>query len=166
MKNSLSRMLCAVLLAVCSMNPNRTLAAEDKGVDQKSRCAVCGMFVAKYPEWVCRVTMSDGSVHYFDGVKDMMAFTFAPQKYGATAGATPSGYVVKDYYTLAALDGKLAFYVVGSDTMGPMGMELIPFDSKEAAEAFSKDHHGKSIVPFASITAEMVESMRTGQTMK
>lgn len=167
MKIFWSRMLFALLFAACVTSTSPAVAASDKeGLDQKTRCAVCGMFVAKFPEWVCRITMSDGSSQYFDGGKDMMAFSFAPQKYGAAAGATPAEYLVKDYYTLAPVDGKQAFYVIGSDTTGPMGTEFIPFATKEAAEAFSRDHHGKNILPFALITAEMVESMRTGQTMK
>lgn len=96
----------------------------------------------------------------------MMAFSFSPNKYGAEAGTAPSNYLVKDYYTLAPVDGKKAFYVIGSDTTGPMGTEFIPFAAKEAAEAFSKDHHGKKILSFTMITPDLVESMRSGQTMK
>lgn len=157
--------LLFILLFTASLTGN-AFATEDKALDKTTRCAVCGMFVAKYPEWVCQITMSDGSSNYFDGVKDMMAFSFAPQKFGAEAGTTPSDYLVKDYYTLAPVDGKKAFYVVGSDTTGPMGTEFIPFATKEAAEAFSKDHHGKKILSFSMITTDMVESMRSGQTMK
>ena len=34
-------------------------------------CPVCGMFVAKYPEWIAAVVFKDGHAHYFDGAKDM-----------------------------------------------------------------------------------------------
>lgn len=164
MKTLLNQMSFALLLAVCLAA--NAFAVDDMVLDKTTRCAVCGMFVAKYPEWVCQITLSDGSAKHFDGVKDMMAFSFAPQKFGAEAGTTPSEYLVKDYYTLAPVDGKKALYVVGSDTTGPMGTEFIPFATKEAAEAFNKDHHGKKILPFSMITAELVDSMRSGQTMK
>ncbi|MBA3015357.1 MAG: nitrous oxide reductase accessory protein NosL [Proteobacteria bacterium] len=164
MKTSLPRIMLTLLLSVCAID--LAFAIDIKGLDKGTRCSVCGMFVAKYPEWVCQIIMSDGSSKYFDGVKDMMAFSFSPQKYGADAGTTPNEYLVKDYYTLTSVDGKKAFFVVGSDTTGPMGSEFIPFATKEAAEAFSKDHQGKKILPFTEITADLVESMRSGQTMK
>ena len=155
----------AIVVLITALTPTKGWTAE-KAVDKDTRCSVCGMFVAKYPNWLATLTMSDGEVKYFDGVKDMMAFYFAPQKYGAKQGATVQTIAVNDYYTLSAADAKSAFYVVGSDVTGPMGHEFIPFASKEAAEAFSKDHQGKDILTFEAITAERVESMRSGQRMK
>jgi hypothetical protein len=35
----------------------------------KDKCPVCGMFVAKYPDWVAALVFSDGSTVFFDGVK-------------------------------------------------------------------------------------------------
>lgn len=135
-------------------------------VSEKSRCAVCGMFVAKYPEWLTELQMSGGQVVNFDGVKDMMAYYFSPQKFGAEDGTTAIKVSVKDYYTQIWIDGKTAFYVAGGDVYGPMGHELIPFSSQEAAESFLKDHHGKKIYGFSEIGAELIESMRKGHKMK
>lgn len=164
MKNTLCRLVVAAVLGLAAL-PGNVLAAE-KAVGKEARCAVCGMFVAKYPNWVVSLTMSDGETKYFDGVKDMMVFYFAPQKYGAKAGATILATTVTDYYTLSPVEAKKAFYVVGSDITGPMGHEFIPFATKAAAEAFSKDHQGKDILAFEAITSEQVESMRAGQRMK
>ena len=36
-----------------------------------STCPVCGMFVAKYPQWVATVVWRDGTAAHFDGAKDM-----------------------------------------------------------------------------------------------
>ena len=163
MKNLFCSITMVVLITVLTPTSGWTAA---KTVDKDTRCSVCGMFVAKYPNWLATLTLSDGEIKYFDGVKDMMAFYFAPQKYGAKPGATVKTVGVNDYYTLSAVDAKSAFYVVGSDVTGPMGHEFIPFASKEAAEGFSKDHQGKSVLTFEAITAELVESMRSGQRMK
>lgn len=155
----------SLVLSLLIALPTSGLTAE-KTVDKDTRCAVCGMFVAKYPNWVVSLTMADGETKYFDGVKDMMVFYFSPQKYGAKAGDTITAITATDYYTLKPVDAKKAFYVVGSDINGPMGHEFIPFADKSAAEAFSKDHQGKGVVTFEAITAEQVETMRSGQRMK
>ncbi|MEE4134737.1 MAG: nitrous oxide reductase accessory protein NosL, partial [Desulforhopalus sp.] len=62
--------------------------------------------------------------------------------------------------------GRHAFYVVGSDILGPMGHELIPFAERAAAENFLADHHGREIVPFVDISREMVDSLRQGSQMR
>ena len=136
-------------------------------VPDNVRCPVCGMFVSKYPNWLARMHYdSPDKTEFFDGVKDMMAFYFTPQKYGGVSREAIRGIYVKDYYSLKWLAAKEAFYVIGSDVYGPMGHELIPFGSREAAESFSRDHHGKNILAFDEITPDLIESLRMSQKMR
>lgn len=135
-------------------------ASEIQMPGKKERCPVCGMFVAKYPTWLAQVKTSDGKTYFFDGVKDMLAFYFEPEKYGGNPPV--EDIFVTDYYAQKWVDGRKALYVIGSDTTGPMGHEFIPFDSLAAAESFKSDHHGKDILAFDQITLELVNQMRTG----
>lgn len=147
-------------------NDSNNVKSSYDSIGPKTRCPVCGMFVAKYPNWLTRVHLSDGSEEIFDGVKDMMVYYFAPQSYGAGEGKTISQILVKDYYNQQWIDATLAVYVKGSDVFGPMGHELIAFEKKAAAENFFKDHNGKTIISFDEITMEMIEMMRKGHKMK
>jgi nitrous oxide reductase accessory protein NosL len=118
------------------------------------KCPVCGMFVAKYPDWLAAVVLDDGAVAYFDGVKDMMKFVLDPKKYSPRNKAADIRAVfVTDYYTLSPVDGRRAFYVIGSDVYGPMGKELIPFAGEAEAREFLKDHKGRAILVFGEIGA-------------
>ena len=135
-------------------------------VSKDDRCTVCGMFVAKYSTWITQIHHKDGTVKFFDGVKDMMVYYFNPEKYGTESKKYFTEIWVKDYYSLTWLDARKAFYVTGSDVKGPMGEEFIPFSSNGAAETFMKDHHGQKILKFDEITSLQVESMRHGQMMK
>ena len=137
-----------------------------EGVNKESRCPVCGMFVAKYPQWLTQVNMSDGSAEVFDGVKDMMAYYFSPQQFGAAKGITAGDVYVRAYYSQEWIDAQKAIFVLGSDVYGPMGHELIPFTSQAGAESFFKDHHGSKIFSFSEITPELVEALRKGHKMK
>ena len=136
-------------------------AAPQEKIDPSARCPVCGMFVAKYPNWITQIRHADGSVKVFDGVKDLMAYYFDSKKYGGEGQETIHEIWVRDYYTLQWLDGRKAFYVTDSDVYGPMGREFIPFDTQKAAESFLKDHHGKKVVTFEEITPELVNSMHS-----
>jgi len=141
-------------------------AASDAVSDQ-TRCTVCGMFVAKYFNWLAQIQYADpAQTKFFDGPKDMLVFYFHPELYEGPAQETITDMFVKDYYTLNWLSARDAFYVSGSDVYGPMGHELIPFATREAAESFRKDHHGKEILTFTEITPELIESLRQGQKMR
>lgn len=140
--------------------------SSDNTPGTKQRCPVCGMFVAKYPQWLATLTVQNGRQLYFDGVKDMMAYFLAPEDFGAAAGETVSKVEVKDYYSQKWIDGKKAWFVSGSDVLGPMGHELVPFASEAAAQNFLQDHHGREILSFLSIKSERITAMRQGHKMK
>ncbi len=153
--------LVCVLLSTIPVN-----AAPVDSVDSKERCVVCGMFVAKYTNWITQIHLENGNVLHFDGVKDMMVYVFDQKRYTPKQDAKITEIWVKDYYGLKWLAGRDAFFVIGSDVHGPMGHEFVPFSSQKAAENFIKDHQGKKIVKFNEITSPLVESMRMGQKMK
>jgi nitrous oxide reductase accessory protein NosL len=126
----------------------------------KDKCPVCGMFVAKYPDWVGRAELSDGTRLVFDGAKDLFKFVLEPGKWlpGRTR-ADVKAATVTDYYALAPVDARAASYVLGSDVFGPMGRELVPFARRADAEEFLRDHHGTRILAFDEVTAELVRGL-------
>jgi copper chaperone NosL len=111
------------------------------------KCAVCGMFAAKYPGWIAEVIYKEGSVVFFDGPKDLFTYYFNIKKYTLQKSREEIAAIyVTSYYTGAFINAATAFYVIGSDVMGPMGWEMIPFPSEAEAREFMKDHKGgKSI---------------------
>lgn len=138
------------------------LAGEKKPIrpSQKDKCPVCGMFVAKYPDWIAEIIFKDGSYNVFDGAKDMFKYYFDMGKYNASKKQSDIDYIyVTDYYTLTFIDGHKAYYVIGSDVYGPMGRELIPFEKEADVREFMKDHKGKKILMFKDITAEILKTL-------
>jgi len=127
----------------------------------KDKCPVCGMFVAPYPNWVGQIVFKDGGRSYFDGPKDLFTYYFAPEKYGsARKRADIVDIHVTDYYSVSAIDGRKAFYVIGSDVRGPMGKELVPFAKKADADGFLKDHHGRKGLSFDEITQATLNNLK------
>jgi len=119
-------------------------------VPKDAKCPICGMFVAKYPQWVA---LYDGEKKfYFDGVKDMMKYVYARK-------LSSDKLYVSDYYKLSKLEASKAFYVIGSNVYGPMGSELIPFATQEEALSFSRDHNGQKVIGFDEITEVLVKNL-------
>jgi copper chaperone NosL len=123
-------------------------------------CPVCGMFVAKYQEWVATVSFKDGSTHHFDGAKDLFKYLLNLKKYIPNLSREDIVVVaVSEYYDLKRISAQAAWYVIGSDVLGPMGHELVPLASHEDAEIFLKDHNGKKILRFNEITLPLLKEL-------
>lgn len=130
----------------------------------KDLCPVCGMLVSKYPNWIAVVTWKDGHAHFFDGAKDMFKFLQNLAHYAPGHRKEDiAGIYVTDFYNLERIDARKAYFVIGSDVLGPMGHELVPLASKPDAEDFMKDHKGKRILTFNAVTAEICMSLDDGK---
>jgi copper chaperone NosL len=150
----------AILIVLLADSP--ALSGEQKPVkpSPRDKCPVCGMFVAKYPDFLAQILFTDGYYALFDGAKDMFKFYSNMKKYDTSRKpADISKIYVTDYYDLTFINGFEAFYVVGSDVYGPMGRELIPFKTEAAARDFMKDHNGKSMLRFKEVTAEVINGL-------
>ena len=121
------------------------------------KCPVCGMFVAKYPDFLAQVIYTDGTYALFDGAKDLFKYLFALDIYAAGRNrADIVSVYVTDYYSLSPVDGRTAWYVVGSDVFGPMGRELIPFAREAEAREFLQDHAGTELLRFDGVTPAII----------
>jgi len=152
-----------LLLALCAnLNTPAVIAAPAKAPlpSAKDKCPVCGMFVAKFPNWVASSRLKDGTTYFFDGPKDMFTHYFDAGRY--TPGKLQSeimALAVKEYYSLKMIDARSAFFVSGSDVYGPMGSELIPFATEKDATAFMNDHKGKRVLRFQEITPAIIKAL-------
>lgn len=118
------------------------------------------MFAAKYPDFIAQIIFRDGSVVFFDGVKDMFKFYLNMNKYDPRhTKADVAAVYVSDYYSVTPVDGLKTHYVQGSDIFGPMGKELVPFQKEQDASEFMKDHKGKNLLRFEDISAETLKAL-------
>jgi copper chaperone NosL len=124
------------------------------------KCPVCGMFVAKYPDFLTQVIFRDGSYAFFDGAKDMFKYYFNLKKYNPSKELSDIAVIyVTDYYSMNPTDGRKAYYVVESNVFGPMGRELIPFEKEPEAKEFLVDHDGKKLIRFDEVTPDLVKGL-------
>ncbi len=134
-------------------------------VHEHDRCPVCGMFPARYHEWLATIEFKDGTAVHFDGAKDMFKFWLNMKKYD-TKGHTQKDVKaigVTGYYATEMIDARKAWYVIGSDVLGPMGHELVPHPDLYDAKEFMKDHHGKAIVRFDDVDMQLLKGLDEGR---
>lgn len=152
----------AVTMLLWAFSAGLTVAVEKGPLRPKDtdKCPVCGMFVFKYPDWTAGILFRDGSAVFFDGAKDLHKYLLNPKQYIPSRGpADIERFFVTDYYSVRQIDGRTAFYVIGSDVYGPMGKELIPFEHEADAREFLKDHKGKKLLRYGEITPEVMKAL-------
>ena len=156
----MTKLIPVIILLLLNGSP----AASGTGTPVKpgpgDKCPVCGMFVAKYPDFVSQAHLRDGTVRFFDGPKDLFKFLLNRSSY------VPKGtrvdvetVLVTDYYERKQINAKAAWFVIGSDIRGPMGHELVPFHNAEEAREFMKDHHGQRALRFTEVTAATLKEL-------
>ncbi len=157
-KKVLTASVAVAVLGALTLAAGSQQAPDKPG--EKDKCPVCGMFVAKYPNFLARIVFKDGSYAFFDGVKDMFRYYFGLKTYNPEkTSADIASVSVTEYYGLTLIDGKEMFYVMGSDVRGPMGNELIPIAGEDRARTFLEDHKGTAILKFSQITPEIIKNL-------
>jgi len=157
-------LISMALIVLSAVNDAASVERRQRGMTRRDKCPVCGMFVYKYPKWVAKIEFQDGHAHFYDGAKDMFKHHMNLSKY--TPGRSQheiAAVFVTDYYAVDLIDAKEAFYVIGSDILGPMGHELIPFKDEASAKEFLEDHKGTRILRFTEVTAEVIDALDAAQ---
>ncbi len=153
-----ARLAAAALVAALALSAPASAGPPAPG--PRDRCPVCGMFVAKHPDWLATAEFQDGGRFFFDGAKDLLKYLLDPAAHGSTRTlAQLRAATVIDYYAARPVDARAAFYVVGSDVYGPMGRELVPFEKREDADEFLRDHHGKRVLRFDEVTVALLREL-------
>lgn len=154
----------AVLLALWTALAAAQGAVSIPKPGARDLCPVCGMLVSKYPNWAAIALYKDGHAHHFDGAKDLFRYLQEYAKYAPSHRKEDlAGLYVTEFYGLTKVDARQAFYVIGSDVLGPMGHELVPLETRADAEDFLKDHKGRKIYIFDQVTPEIVDKLDKGK---
>ena len=99
--------LLRILVVVCGLLPVILAEAGDAvpaKPSSKDKCPVCGMFVAKYPDFLAQILYRDGSWVFFDGAKDMFKYYFDIRRYHPSRNLSDIEAVyVTDYYNLSPI---------------------------------------------------------------
>jgi nitrous oxide reductase accessory protein NosL len=109
------------------------------------RCPVCGMFPAKRPKHAAGLELKDHRTFYFCGNGCLLRTLREPTQYLGVETTAILRAIVLDYYTGEPLDARTAFWVAGSDVVGPMGPALVVLREQKDVTTFTKRHGGRHI---------------------
>ena len=152
----------ALLAAGCSKEESAS-APPPQAIAGDSTGYYCGMLLGEHAGPKGQILLVSGKAPvWFTSVRDTFTFLRLPEEpkdiaaiYFSDMAKAPSWEQPGADNWIAASD---ALFVVGSDREGGMGgAEAVPFGSKEAAEAFVKDHGGQ-VVSFEAAQAALADA--------
>ncbi len=129
-------------------------------VPTNARCPVCGMYPARSPDWAGQIIFSNGDAQFFDSPVSLLMFLNDVPRYSAgRSGDDIVARYVTDATSKDWIDAGAAFYVYGSNALGPMRAGNLPaFAKRSEAEQFAKQRGGEVRV-LGAINAQMLQSM-------
>ncbi len=134
-------------------------SAYELNFNKDTICEVRNMLIYKHPEWASKITLSSGDEVFFSSPKNMFEFYFQPGRweiYNITKESDFQLLLVTDFKTKKIINAKDAFYVYGSKETSPSGDDLVPFETKQEAEAFVKQRGGSRILHFSEVKASLI----------
>lgn len=184
-RTTMQRMIVPVACLMIALAPSAS-HADDFGslpdgskVNLSATCPVCGMIVGgdlgatvrySYRDGrptgfagVAAAVFNDGHVVGFEGARCLFIYSATPKKFGIEVENIAHRYVT-DYQSGKMMDVTNAFLVLGSSLRGPMGYEVIPVASLEAAEKFKSEFGGKRVVRMGTVEFKDVD--RKGSPLK
>lgn len=121
-----------------------------KVIESHKECPLCGMYPARYPLFNCQLIFEDHTYEAFDSAEGLLIYLLFPDKTDHKAKPYHQIYF-KDYLNERWVDAKNTYFVVGSEILGPMGIEFVAFSSEKDAQQFLKAEQGKQIVHFNQV---------------
>ncbi|MBT8339209.1 MAG: hypothetical protein HKP58_01470 [Desulfatitalea sp.] len=127
--------------------------AEDGGmvISDTDRCPVCGMLPTKQPKFAAAMMLSDGRTFYFCGNGCLLRTFKHADTYLKKPADQIERMVVKNYFNGTPMDAAAAWWVAGSDVVGPMGPALVALADEAEVVQFKSRHGGKIVFRLSEV---------------
>jgi nitrous oxide reductase accessory protein NosL len=146
------------------VRPAASISSKFPKPGKKDRCPVCGMFVYRYPKWMAGFVFGDGKRYFHCCPKCMLHNLNNISKYQRGESREKLALIwVTEYYTTKKMDAHDVLFVVGTNLVGPMGLDLIPVNKMKAANNLKQDYEGDLVLRLDQITPKIIERARKGR---
>jgi nitrous oxide reductase accessory protein NosL len=112
------------------------------------------MLPVRNPLCAAGLRLADGRTFYFCSNRCLLTAWRQPHRH-LGANARIDRMVVLDYFSGKPLDGLTAWWIAGSDVIGPMGPVLVTLESEQDVKAFQRRHGGTQVFKPGQIDASL-----------
>jgi nitrous oxide reductase accessory protein NosL len=112
------------------------------------------MFPFRIPQCAAGLRLKGGRTYYFCSNRCLLSTWRYPHIHLGKE-AVIAQMVVRDYFSGQPLDGGTAWWIAGSDVIGPMGPALVTLQSSRDIETFQRRHGGAHLFKLDQIDATL-----------
>ena len=109
------------------------------------------MFPVKYPKSAAAMQLKDGRTFYFCSNGCLLRTWRRTHLHLGVAKQAIARMTVRDYFSGAPLDAQRAWWVAGSDVIGPMGPAIVALSSEKDVSAFKARHGGRHVFQLSAM---------------
>lgn len=141
-------MLCLIVfIAACSEEVKQEVNTDPVTFNAGDECIVCGMLVTEWPGAKGQsINKQSGETLKFCSTTDLFSWWLQPENKTVKAQIYVHDSAKVDWDNPSddyLIDGRDAWYVVGSDLMGAMGPTLVSFAEESAAQKLADERGGR-----------------------
>ncbi len=114
-------------------------------ISDPDRCPLCGMFPAKRRKTAAAMALADQRTFYFCGNGCLLRAWHDPVTHLNVPPGRIQRMVTRNFFTGEPLEAQKAWWVAGSDVVGPMGPAIVALASQADVEQFKARHGGKIV---------------------
>ncbi|WP_341502391.1 nitrous oxide reductase accessory protein NosL [Gallaecimonas sp. GXIMD4217] len=152
-------LLLVLVLTACGSEQGNDQARSPVAIQQGDECHLCGMLISGFPgpkgqAW------SEGRQRKFCSTRDLLTWALDPEHSATVRQIWVHDMSQNDWshpLDTTFIDGRQAWYVLGSRARGAMGPTLASFASKELALAFAAEQGG-TVLAFTELTLDRLNA--------
>jgi copper chaperone NosL len=150
LKSALKLIIGILLLVLTDSSTMAENHIQAKTIEPHKECPLCGMYPARYPEFQCQIIFKDLSYEAFDSPLGLLIYYLFQKEYDPKNREIENVFF-KDYIKNEWISADDTLFVVGTEIMGPMGIDFLPVGNKNDAKQLNTLEKGSVIVSFADI---------------
>lgn len=147
----LKKILTVLILLLWTLVP--VMAGDHKQaktIEPHKECPLCGMYPAKYPEFQCQIIFEDFSYEAFDSPLGLLIYYLFQKEYDPENRAIEYIFF-RDYANHEWISADETLFVIGTEVMGPMGIDFLPVANKKDAQQLFDREKGSVMIGFSEI---------------
>lgn len=128
-------------------------------ISDPDRCPLCGMFPAKRQKTAAAMVLADQRTFYFCGNGCLLRAWHDPVAHLNASAESIQRMVTRNFFTGEPLDAYKAWWVAGSDVVGPMGPAIVALGAQADVEQFKARHGGQIVFQLSQMDAALWQKL-------
>ncbi len=154
-------LVLALALSGCGPKDDKSASLGPAAIAEGDECHLCGMLISQLPGPKGQA-VSQRHLHKFCSTRDLLNWALDPEHSASVTELWVHDMAQSQWHNpadTAFIDGRQAWYVLGSRARGAMGPTLASFADQAQAQAFAKQQGGQ-VLAFSALSLDTLARLQ------